>query len=197
MAENILTKKAVVIGGSAGSLRIILYILNHLRPGLSVPVIIVLHRKNDSDSGLVNLLNMGNKLIVKEADDKEPIVPGVVYVAPADYHLLIEKNQTFSLDASEKVQFSRPSIDVTFQTADDAFGKGLAGILLSGANNDGTEGFKDISHAGGVLIAQNPADAQIPLMPQSAIDTGLVDYVFDGSRIAAFINAMDESTLTH
>jgi two-component system chemotaxis response regulator CheB len=187
MEKNVLNKKCVVIGGSAGSLQVILYILSRLPYDFSVPVVIILHRKYDHDSGLTEVLAHRSGLKVKEAEDKEPVLPGTVYLAPADYHLLIEQNHTFSLDDSEKVNYSRPSIDVTFQTAAEAYGPGLIAILLSGANSDGTDGLMDTRRSKGTLIVQDPADAQVPYMPQSAIDSHLADYILTKTGIADFL----------
>jgi two-component system, chemotaxis family, protein-glutamate methylesterase/glutaminase len=188
MAENRISKPCVVIGGSAGSLKIILDILSNLRRGFTIPVIIVLHRKSDSESALTEVISNCTRLKVKEAEDKEPILQGMVYLAPANYHLLIEKEHIFSLDMSEKVNYSRPSIDVTFQTAAEAYGSGLIGIILSGANNDGTAGLRVIRENKGTLIAQDPKTAYVPIMPQSAIDHGLADYILPANGIADFLN---------
>lgn len=188
MAENRLSEQCVVIGGSAGSLNAILYILAHLRPGFTVPIIIVLHRKNDAGSSLIEVLSNCTHLHVKEAEDKEPILQGMVYVAPANYHLLIESEHTFSLDISEKVNFSRPSIDVTFQTAADAYGPGLIAIILSGANDDGTGGLKVIRKNKGTVIAQDPKTAGVPIMPQNAIDNGVTDHILSAKDITGFLN---------
>jgi len=188
MEENLLTSKLIIIGGSAGSLQVLIYILRHLRPDCRVPIVIVMHRSTVHESTLADVLSHASKLEVKEAEDKETIKGGIIYLAPADYHLLIEKNGSFSLDDSEKVQFSRPSIDVAFQSAADAYGKSLLGILLSGANNDGADGFADIRRGGGVLIVQDPKKATATAMPQSAIDRGLADYILDEQGIADRIN---------
>lgn len=188
MAKDRLDGQCVVIGGSAGSLKIILYILSHLKKGFSIPIIIVLHRKNDSESTLTDVINNSTHLKVKEAEDKEQISPGMVYVAPANYHLLIEKEHIFSLDVSEKVNFSRPSIDVTFQTAAEAYGDGLIAIILSGANDDGTDGFKAVRKKKGITIAQDPKTASMYVMPQSAINHGLADHIFSANEIAEFLD---------
>jgi two-component system chemotaxis response regulator CheB len=188
MEENLLTSKLIIIGGSAGSLQVLIYILRHLRPDCRVPIVIVMHRSTGNESTLADVLSNVSKLEVKEAEDKETIKGGIIYLAPADYHLLIEKNGSFSLDDSEKVQFSRPSIDVAFQSAADAYGKSLLGILLSGANNDGADGFAEIRRGGGVLIVQDPDKATATAMPQSAIDRGLADYILDEKGIADWIN---------
>jgi two-component system chemotaxis response regulator CheB len=190
MEEIALTKKCIVIGGSAGSLQAILYLLSNLSATFSIPVIITLHRKNDHHSELIEVLRYRTGLVVKEVEDKEAIQSGTVYIAPADYHLMIEKNHTFSLDSSEKVHFSRPSIDVTFQTAADTYGHGLIAILLSGANADGTDGLREVRKNQGLLIVQDPADATTPFMPQNAIDHKLADRILNTVNITNFLNLL-------
>jgi two-component system chemotaxis response regulator CheB len=190
MAQNSLSssQKIIVIGGSAGSLHVILYILAHLRADLTIPIVIILHRKNDSDSSLSQLMGLRTDLPVKEADDKEAILPGNVYLAPADYHLLIETDMNFSLDDSEKINFSRPSIDVTFQTAAEAYGEGVTAILLSGANADGVEGLSIIKSLKGTIAVQDPQTAQVPYMPQHAIDAMPIDQILTVEQMPDFIN---------
>lgn len=170
MEENALTIKheMIVIGGSAGSLSVIISILRYLRR-VDYAIIIVLHRKSTADSILTDLLSSHSSLTVKEAEEKESIVPGTVYLAPPDYHLLIENDRTISLDASEKINFSRPSIDVTFESAAEIYGNRLAGVLLSGGNHDGTEGLKKIHGSGGLCIVQDPASADVAFMPEHAL----------------------------
>jgi two-component system chemotaxis response regulator CheB len=190
MEENILGKKCVVIGGSAGSLQVILHILSHLHHDFSIPIIIVLHRKNDQESELIEVLRYRSGLAIKEGDDKEEIKAATAYLAPADYHLLIEKNRTISLDGSEKVHFSRPSIDVTFQTAAETYGSGLVAILLSGANADGTEGLQHVHRYKGITIVQDPEEAITPFMPQNAIAHKLADEILDTKGIVDFLNQL-------
>lgn len=180
--------KCVVIGGSAGSIKPLLQIVSKLKASLDFPVIVILHRKNDPRSSLETLLNNGCALIVKEAEDKETLKNSVVYVAPSDYHLLVENDHSLSLDASEKVLWSRPSIDVTFQTAADVYKHKLLGILLSGANNDGSRGLERIKEMGGQTIVQNPDNAEMPAMPLSALNMFKPDHVLKDSEIAAAIN---------
>ena len=180
--------KCIVIGGSAGSLKVLLHFIPKIKPTIQVPIIIILHRKNDMQSTLENLLREHTKLDIKEAEDKEKILPGTIYIAPPNYHLLIERNGTLSLDGSEKVLFSRPSIDVTFQSAAEVYGAGLLGIILSGANNDGTAGLSTIKDYGGVVAIQNPKDAEIPAMPLSALELIDPDYIINGNQIASIIN---------
>jgi len=190
MEKNDLTRnhKCVVIGGSAGSLRVLMQILPGLHPSIPFPVIIVLHRKNDRRSSLEHLLNNCCPLPVKEAEDKETLHDGTVYTAPPDYHLLIEKERTLSLDASEKVIWSRPSIDVTFQSAAEVYRKNLMGILLSGANNDGSLGLQKIKELGGKVIVQHPDNAEIATMPYFALEMVQPDYLLKDTEIATAIN---------
>lgn len=170
MAENELNKyQIVVIGGSAGSLDVVLKIIAALPVSMQTTVLVVLHRKNASDSPLANIFASRTKLPVKEVEDKEALLPGTIYLAPADYHLLIEDAQNFSLDCSEKIHYSRPSIDVTFESAGETFGPQCVGILLSGANADGAQGLKTIRQQGGFTIVQDPATAEVGFMPQQAI----------------------------
>jgi two-component system chemotaxis response regulator CheB len=166
----------IMIGGSAGSLEVIMQVLPVLPEQMQATVVIILHRKND-DSLLTKILAGKTSLPVIEAEDKSPILPGTVYVAPADYHLLVEKNRTFSLDYSEKINYSRPSIDVTFETAAEAYGSGLAAFLLSGANADGAEGLRVVKKEGGLSVAQDTTEASVEFMPASAIRMGAVNKI--------------------
>src|SRR3546814_15586100 len=135
----------ITIGGSAGSLQVILEILPRLRSDLSTSIVIIFHRKaTPNPEILINLLALKSFLPIKEAEDKEKIKPGLIYIAAANYHLFVEKDHSFSLDASEKVNFSRPSIDLTFITAADVYKNHMMGILLSGANSDGIRGLEAI-----------------------------------------------------
>lgn len=180
-------KNVVVIGGSAGSLEVILQVLPKLEHINSIAIILVLHRRNTDDNVLEELLRMKSALNVDEIEDKTPIVPGRLYVAPADYHLLIETNLEFALDVSEKVHYSRPSIDVAFDSASEVFGNKLIGILLSGANSDGTEGLISIKKNGGTVVIQSPETADVPYMPTFALKHLAADHVFSPIEIAQFI----------
>lgn len=180
MAENQLnTFQVVVIGGSAGSLETVLAMAQALPAQMQAVIIIVLHRKNDPESILENLLSHKTQVPVREVEDKDEIQPGNIYIAPPDYHLLIEDERTFSLDSSEKVHFSRPSIDVTFESVANVFRQRSIGILLSGANADGAAGLLKIRKAGGTTIAQDPVSAEVGYMPQQAIDLGAAGMALD------------------
>lgn len=180
----------LVIAGSAGSLDVILRTLPRITSTLNFPVIIILHRKASYDSSLADLLKSRTTLRVVEAEEKDRLENGVIYLAPADYHLLIENDHTLSLDYSEKIQYSRPCIDVTMESAADVFKDKLAAILLSGANSDGSRGLKIIKQAGGITAVQNPATAEVSFMPNQALQTVEIDYILEIDEIAYFINKL-------
>jgi len=163
-------KELIVIGGSAGSLQVLLQIIKQLPTDFAIPIVIVVHRQRNVLSEFTTILTNAfkNRTIV-EPDDKSWIEKGCVYVAPQNYHLLIEADYTFSLDYSEPVKFSRPSIDVTFESAANVFKSNLTAVLVSGANNDGTAGLGRVLQHGGSVIAQDPETAEFPAMPAAAI----------------------------
>ena len=192
MEENKLNPlvKVVIIGGSAGSLEVLLQVLPKLQNIDTLVIILIVHRRNSDDNFLEELIRMKSGLKVKEVEDKTPIKLGHVYVAPADYHLLIEDNFSFSLDVSEKVNYSRPSIDVGFESAADVFRTKLVAILLSGANNDGTNGLLAVKENGGTVIIQKPETADVPYMPAYAIKNLEADYILSPTEIAEFIKGL-------
>ena len=159
----------IIIGGSAGSFNIILSILRGLDKNIQVPIILILHRLKNSDSSLEKHLQLNSHYQVKEAEDKEFAKKGFLYTAPSDYHLLLEENGSFSLDSSELVNYSRPSIDVTFESFSYVLKKKCCGILLSGSNHDGAKGLKLIAENGGISIVQDCKEAEFNVMPKSAI----------------------------
>jgi two-component system chemotaxis response regulator CheB len=175
--------RLIVIGGSAGSLHVMFGLLSSLRPGFPDAVLIVLHRNTQSDSGLEDLISAKTGLPCKEVEEKEPVLPGVVYLCPPDYHVLIEEDHSFSLDYSERVHFSRPSIDVTFKSAAMAYGGALTAVLLSGANADGAGGLEWVKQQGGLTVVQDPATADVAFMPENAIARGKVDFVLRAEDI--------------
>mgnify|MGYP003597444239 CR=1 FL=1 len=173
----------LMIGGSAGSLDVLLELFPKLKPTLSVPIVLVIHRKNTSELMLTELIAAKTKFTVKEIEDKEVILKSTIYVAPGDYHLLIEKSGHFSLDFSEKINFSRPSIDVSFESAATVYGPALTCVLLSGASNDGAEGAKVVKENGGVVIAQQPETAIFPFMPEFMIKHEKPHYIFNLQKL--------------
>lgn len=187
MAENKVAHKILLIGGSAGSLEVLMEILPALPDDATYSLVIVLHRKSAEDTILEDLIAAKAPLPVMEVEDKVPLLPGHIYVAPSDYHLLFEKGGELSLDNSEKVNYSRPSIDVSFESAAEAYGPDISGILLSGANADGTQGLKTIKKHNGKVIIQAPETAGVPFMPENAISNITPDYILDVKGIIDFI----------
>lgn len=157
----------VVIGGSSGCIPVLLKILEGIPASFSIPVVIVVHRLQNVASELDAILSVDH--LVQEPEDKEPLLPGHIYLAPQNYHLLLEDDKTFLLDYSEKVYFSRPSIDVTFTNVAEVFRERALGILLSGANKDGSTGCADILDNGGTVVVQDPFSAEYAQMPEEAI----------------------------
>jgi two-component system chemotaxis response regulator CheB len=192
MAKNILTRaeRLLLIGGSAGSLDVIIHMLPWLDKRIGYAVVIVIHRRANQDSLLSDILAMKTDWTVKEAEEKEALQGGHIYIVPSDYHLLIESDHTFSLDDSEKVNYSRPSIDVTFDAAAETYGNKLVAVLLSGANADGVEGMKRIKQLGGTCIVQSPSSAEVSYMPEQAIRHVPVDHVVNGDELGAFVNRL-------
>jgi two-component system chemotaxis response regulator CheB len=177
----------VVIGTSAGGLFALSGILEKLPGNYPVPVIVVQHRAKDQRDLLEEVLQAKCEITIKQADEKEKIENGFVYIAPPDYHLLIEADETFSLSADEPVRYSRPSIDVLFETAAMVFKDALIGIILTGANNDGAAGTVAVKKYGGLTIAQNPAGAQFPFMPDASIKTKAVQHIWTLPTIEKFL----------
>lgn len=161
--------RAVVIGASAGAIQALSLILPELPADYPLPVLIVVHIPADRDNILAPLFQARCRLAVREAEDKEPALPGTIYFAPPDYHLLVEADGTLSLSTDEPVLYSRPSIDVLFESAADAFGEALVGIILTGASHDGAEGLKAICDAGGLTLIEEPEAAYADTMPLAAI----------------------------
>lgn len=162
--------KAIVIGVSAGGFTALRKLIPMLPKDFSLPILIVQHISPTSDSYIPVFLNKISDVTVKEADEKEAILSGFVYLAPPNYHMLVEEDRTLSLSNESKVNYSRPSVDVLFETASYAYGNELIGIVLTGANNDGAKGLLTIKNAGGYCIVQEPSEAEADAMPLSAID---------------------------
>ncbi|HEU4901158.1 MAG TPA: chemotaxis protein CheB [Flavisolibacter sp.] len=192
MAQGLVEKKycVLVIGGSAGSLEGLLQLLPALQNEKGLAIILVLHRRT-GESLLSDLLREKTTWPVKEAEEKEAIVAGTIYIAPADYHLLIEQDKTFSLDYSEKVHYSRPAIDVTFEAVAETYGSAALALLLSGANTDGTQGLQKIKEAGGYVMVQDPAEAPVDYMPKSAIANVRVDKVVSVGDVPALVHQLN------
>jgi two-component system chemotaxis response regulator CheB len=158
----------VGIGSSWGGLVAMSKLLGSLPGDFTLPIVIVQHRSNDSDGLLADLLQDATDLTVSEVEDKDPLTPGAVHIAPANYHVLIDDG-FLSLSLEEPVRFSRPSIDVMFSSAADAYGSGAIGVVLTGANDDGARGLSDIVKRGGRALVQDPRSAEIAIMPNAAV----------------------------
>jgi two-component system chemotaxis response regulator CheB len=189
--------EAIVIGVSAGGLAILSRILKELPVDFPLPVIIIQHRSKDERTLLEEVLQAKCHIRIRQADEKERIRSGVVYFAPPDYHLLIEKDRSFSLNYDEPVNFSRPSIDLLFETASEVYSNKLIGIILTGANCDGAAGIRAIRERGGATIAQDPVNASFPDMPRAAIETGGVQYIFTPEEIRDFLLDIGKNRSSH
>ncbi|RPH40277.1 MAG: chemotaxis protein CheB [Desulfobulbaceae bacterium] len=185
---RIQTFEAIVIGVSAGGLAALARILPKFKKDFPLAVLIVQHMRRDADGFLWRHLDTLSRLTVKEAEDKEAIQPQTVYIAPPDYHLLVEPDRTLSLSAEARVNFSRPSIDVLFETAAETYQQRLIGVILTGANNDGTRGLKTIKSYGGLAVVQSPESAESDAMPRSAIEEVAVDHIVPLDRMGRFLN---------
>ncbi|WOB06140.1 chemotaxis protein CheB [Piscinibacter gummiphilus] len=182
--------EAVVIGGSAGGVDALAVMLPALPAALPVPVIVVLHLPREKPSLLVEIFSRQCALPVQEAQDKAPIEPGNVYFAPADYHLLVDHGPSFALSVDEPVHYSRPSIDVLFETAADVYAEHLLAVVLTGASQDGAAGLAAVHRAGGTTVVQEPQEALSPYMPESALRTSPVDHVLPLAGIAQLIGGL-------
>ncbi len=183
--------EAVVIGVSSGGMAALKYLFSALPADFRLPIIVVQHVSARSDNKWIELLNEQSKLNIKEADEKEVIEQGNAYIAPSNYHLLIEKDKTFSLTIDERVNFARPSIDVLFESAAEAYKDKLIGIILTGSNHDGTNGIKRIKECGGLAIIQDPETAESSYMPESAIAAIQPDYILSLENIIDLLKKID------
>jgi two-component system, chemotaxis family, protein-glutamate methylesterase/glutaminase len=185
--------EAVVIGASAGGIEALLALLPALPASMKLAVVCILHMPPDRDSRLAELFGERMAVPVRDAADKEGILPGIVYFAVPGYHLSVEHDRTFSLSCEPPVHFARPAIDVLMESAADAYGSALAGILLTGANQDGADGMARIRQCGGLAIVQDPKEAQSAMMPQQAIAKSEPHLVLPLARIAALLPTLEES----
>jgi two-component system chemotaxis response regulator CheB len=183
---------AVVIGASAGGVEALLALLPPLPSSLGVPIFVVLHLPRDRPSLLADIFGRSCRLTVCEAQDKESVLPGTVYFAPPDYHLLVDEGPQLSLSSDELVHHSRPSIDVLFESAVDVYGPRLVGIVLTGANDDGAEGLAAIHEAGGITVIQQPESALAKQMVISALKRNPDSEVLDLGGIAALLGTLVE-----
>ncbi len=179
--------RAIVIGCSAGGLHALIALLKDLPSNYPVPVMIVQHRLKNERTLLEDVLQQHCTICIRQADEKEPITNGNAYLAPPDYHLLVEQDGTFSLSTDEKVNHARPSIDVLFETAAEVYAENLVSIILTGANSDGCKGVTAVRAHNGLTIAQDPEEAEFPVMPLAAIKSGSIDRVLSLADIRTFL----------
>jgi len=182
--------EAVVIGTSAGGIEALKIVLSKIKKPPSVPIIIVQHLSPRHESYLPAILMHESGHKVKEIDEKEKLVPGWIYIAPPNYHVIIEKNAIVSLTVEKRVSYARPSIDVLFESAADAFREKLIGVILTGANHDGAKGIKCIKDYGGHTVVQDPVQAYAAEMPRSALELIKPDAVFKLEEIGTYIDKL-------
>lgn len=183
--------RAVAIGASAGAVEALLRILPSLAADFPVPVLVVVHVPPDRTNALVPLLQAKCQIKVKEAEDKEPTQAGVVYFAPADYHLLVENDGSLSLSSDEPVNYARPSIDVLFESAADAFAPALTAVVLTGANEDGARGLKAVMDLGGDGVVEDPAGAYAQAMPAAALSVCPSAKAMNLDAIAKYLQSLE------
>lgn len=169
--------EAVVIGASAGGLEALGVVLEGLPSGFRLPILVVQHVPANGPTHLAEIFGRRTRLLVKEADDKDQLRCGMLYFAAPGYHLLVESDRSLSLSQDDAVHFSRPSIDVLFESAADVWGPQVAGFLLTGANEDGAAGLEAIHRGGGLTVIQDPAEAAVPTMPRAALRRFAPDYI--------------------
>jgi len=179
--------KAVVIGGSAGSFQVLTKILSSLPKTFNIPVLLCMHRLKHVRSGFLEALSIKSNLPIIEPDDKEQIKPGKAYLAPANYHMFIELGNRIALSTEEPVNHSRPSIDLSFITASQAYRDKMVGIVLSGANSDGAFGLQKVKENHGITIVQDPNECQVRTMSEAAMKLTQVDHVFTTDQIIKFL----------
>lgn len=183
--------KVLLMGCSAGGFKVIFEMLKALPKDLPIAVLVVIHRNPNYETNIEASMMARSQVIIKVAEDKEPIRAGTVYFSPAGYHLLVEPDLSLSLDISDPVNFSRPSIDVTMQSAADVFGSATTAILLSGANHDGAKGMLVIHRKGGFCIVQHPDQAEIRTMPDAAIALDATDLILTNDELIAFCRELN------
>lgn len=195
---NMIRPKLVMIGGSAGSYRVVTSILSQISPDVfDIPLVLCLHRLKTVRNGFAEALNFSSRIKVVEPNDKDPIRPGKVYLAPANYHLSIELGKTFALSTEEMVNNSRPAIDLLFGSGGYVYRKHAMGIVLSGANKDGALGLCSIARNGGQTVVQDPDEAEIIAMPSAAIEATQPDHILTSNGIVKYLDQMARLPLYH
>lgn len=183
--------EAILVGASAGGVEALLKVFGHLRKGFRLPVLVVLHLPDERDSQLAKVFGHRLAVPVEEARDKQRIVPGTLYVAPAGYHLSVEQDRSLSLSLEEPVHYSRPSIDVLFESAADAYGPNLLAVVLTGANDDGARGLARVRELGGITVVQDPDEALVPTMPEAALALHEPDHILTLQGIGQLLAGLE------
>jgi len=184
---------AVVVGASAGGVEALLRVYGMLPASFALPVLTVLHLPDDRHSQLAEVFARRMHRAAKEAVDKEDIQPGMFYFAGPGYHLSVEQDRSLSLSQEERVHYSRPSIDILFESAADAYGAQLVGVLLTGANEDGARGLATIGERGGLTIVQDPAEARVAIMPEAAMRLRRPDHILPLNGIGSLLAKLERS----
>ncbi|WP_426319814.1 chemotaxis protein CheB [Pseudoduganella sp. R-43] len=192
MAVRGRTTEAIVIGASAGGVNALIQVLPALPRGYRLPIVVVLHVRSGRQNQLVDVFQQRVQVPVREAGDKEDIIPGTLYFAPAGYHLLLENERSFSLSCDAPLHFARPAIDITMESAADVYGSRLAGMLLTGANDDGAQGMAAIGKAGGLTVVQDPEEANVGVMPLEAIRVRQPDLVLPLEQIKQLLLMLEK-----
>lgn len=175
--------RILLLGGSAGSFKLLFRLVKLLPVNLNKTVIIIIHRKKNFFSEIEKLFAENSRMLLREISDKEPIMSDTIYIAPANYHTLVENEGFFSLDVSDAVWYSKPSIDVTFESVAEVYKNSVTAVLFSGANQDGAQGLLKLRQQGALTIAQHPDDAEMAEMPQAAIDIHAAEYILKATEI--------------
>ena len=182
--------QAIVIGCSAGGLTALESLFAAIDPVLPQPIAVCCHTGSATVDMLCELLAKHATLPVEEARERAPMRGGVIHVAPSGYHWLVETSRRFSLSVDQRVSFARPSIDVLFESASEAYRDALIGVLLTGANSDGADGLVHVRQAGGIAVVQDPADAEVPAMPAAALQRAGADHCLPLAAIAPLLNRL-------
>ncbi len=188
--------KIVVMGASLGGMAALKVVLKALPKDFPLPLAVVVHRSTDHQGLLVKTLQKSSALSVVEVEDKQSILPGHAFVAPADYHLLVEEDH-FALSTEASVNYARPSIDVLFESAADCMGNQVMGVILSGANEDGALGLVAVKRRGGMTVVQDPATAEARAMPEAAIAATVVDMILPLREIGPFLTKIANKRIAY
>lgn len=186
MESKEIRMELLIIACSAGGMTVLMDLLASLSEDINFAVLVIVHRNDKYQSSLEQMAQQRCVLCVKSAEEKERLSPGIIYFAPAGYHLLIEKDKSVSLDISEPIHYCRPSIDVSMQSAAEVYHRSLVAILLSGANRDGAEGMLAVSKYGGITLVQDPDYAEVDIMPRAAIATGAITSILSNEQLKAY-----------